>query len=438
MGKRKKKSNNNNNNNNNNAKRFKSNDGKSNDNYDASRGYFDSTTGQRGAFPGLSREDEPFLGPAHDGLSYLRMVRSEAALVPPLLLSSSVPRPPPRPQRLRHQPSPRTYEVSVDTLDYDDPVPALDALDYDDPSSTSPPNPVDQQQQEALATSPTYSDNTDDDDDPNCFFAESTYVSLQKSPPPPPPPPYHTSLVSKFRAVRNKSHTNPPPPTPGLEFPRKFAHKWTMDTRPTMGLLWAMDMPKVISMTQNVTRMIGSGTRTVRRGIPKRVGEWVWALLVRCEDAMGPDEVYVVREMGKTALAVLKDVKEQWGEENGEVEEGGVENVEEEKTEQVEEAVEEDTGDPTNDAQPDTVQVDETEKGHVESLDSTTQNESVEQEQGPVHNNVDLSEPVKPKVVEEDVDWGYTQATLDMIISVVGDYFGQRDLLETRTLMEVG
>jgi hypothetical protein len=43
--------------------------------FDASRGYIDPSTGQRGAFPGLEGFDEEFYGPPQDGLDYLRMVR---------------------------------------------------------------------------------------------------------------------------------------------------------------------------------------------------------------------------------------------------------------------------------------------------------------------------------------------------------------------------
>ncbi|KAF8538436.1 hypothetical protein BDD12DRAFT_842401 [Trichophaea hybrida] len=43
--------------------------------FDASRGYVDPSTGQRGAFPGLENCDEDFFGPPQDGLDYLRMVR---------------------------------------------------------------------------------------------------------------------------------------------------------------------------------------------------------------------------------------------------------------------------------------------------------------------------------------------------------------------------
>ncbi|MCJ1381432.1 hypothetical protein MMC17_004542 [Xylographa soralifera] len=52
----------------------------------------DPTYGQRGAFPGLdslSGEDELFQGPANDGMEYLRMVRSEAKEVPNLLVAPS-------------------------------------------------------------------------------------------------------------------------------------------------------------------------------------------------------------------------------------------------------------------------------------------------------------------------------------------------------------
>jgi len=43
--------------------------------FDASKGYIDSVTGQRGAFPGLEGEPDDFYGPANDGMDYLRMVR---------------------------------------------------------------------------------------------------------------------------------------------------------------------------------------------------------------------------------------------------------------------------------------------------------------------------------------------------------------------------
>ncbi|MCJ1431608.1 hypothetical protein MMC27_000963 [Xylographa pallens] len=52
----------------------------------------DPTYGQRGAFPGLdmpSGEDELFQGPANDGMQYLRLVRSEAKGVPNLLVAPS-------------------------------------------------------------------------------------------------------------------------------------------------------------------------------------------------------------------------------------------------------------------------------------------------------------------------------------------------------------
>jgi hypothetical protein len=39
------------------------------------RPQIDAITGQSGAFPGLTNDDDDFYGPAADGIDYLRMVR---------------------------------------------------------------------------------------------------------------------------------------------------------------------------------------------------------------------------------------------------------------------------------------------------------------------------------------------------------------------------
>ncbi|KAI9833338.1 MAG: hypothetical protein M1819_003733 [Sarea resinae] len=53
----------------------------------------DPSSGQRSAFPGLDDGDasEPFYGPANDGIDYLKMVRSEAKGVPSLLVAPKQP-----------------------------------------------------------------------------------------------------------------------------------------------------------------------------------------------------------------------------------------------------------------------------------------------------------------------------------------------------------
>ncbi|KAL8853090.1 MAG: hypothetical protein Q9221_002121 [Calogaya cf. arnoldii] len=62
----------------------------------AIKAQIDPTYGQRSAFPGLDGPpsgDDLFYGPAEDGLEYLRMVRSEAKGVPNLLTSATVDEP---------------------------------------------------------------------------------------------------------------------------------------------------------------------------------------------------------------------------------------------------------------------------------------------------------------------------------------------------------
>ncbi|KAI4175151.1 MAG: hypothetical protein LQ343_001912 [Gyalolechia ehrenbergii] len=60
--------------------------------FSSSQGQVDPTYGQRGAFPGLddtASDNDLFYGPARDGLEYLRMVRSEAKGVPNLLTAET-------------------------------------------------------------------------------------------------------------------------------------------------------------------------------------------------------------------------------------------------------------------------------------------------------------------------------------------------------------
>ncbi|KAL8924830.1 MAG: hypothetical protein Q9172_002494 [Xanthocarpia lactea] len=76
------------------SKRHHFDDGEEEDNASQSTmAQVDPTYGQRSAFPGLdslASEDDYFYGPAEDGLEYLRMVRSEAKGVPNLLTSARI------------------------------------------------------------------------------------------------------------------------------------------------------------------------------------------------------------------------------------------------------------------------------------------------------------------------------------------------------------
>lgn len=416
-------------------------------------GYLDQATGQHGAFPGLHQDEkEPFLGPAYDGLSYLRMVRSEAALVPSLLLGASVARPelpklaPLKPRMTVVQ------EESVDTLDYDDPPAAAPELNYDDHSAmlnyddpTSILDDVSEEKEEEELYEGT-EDAEDASEDQNYYFAESTYISRYRAPTPPPPPPHHHSLLDRFRALRLALRLTPPPPlNPAPKFPRTFSYAWVNETAPTPSMLWSMDQPRVIRMIGGLGHQIGTGTRTVRRGVERRVGEWAWGLLLRVDEAMIADEVGTVREMGKISMGVWKKLRElrkkgQLGIRKdvavGEGDDGVLEEAEEmtgpeaeveKQDEDLDEVAEEGKDGETDNAAP---------EGVPDGVAVPTSAAATEKE---AESTAAPSSSAVPGAHDQtvEVDWNYTIATLDMIISIVGDFFGQRDLLEERSAIDI-
>ena len=323
--------------------------------YEGVLGYIDPTTGQRGAFPGLlPTANDDFYGPAIDGFDYLRMVRSEARHVPSLLVSASAP-PPPR-EKPYHNP--------------DDVV-----LSYDEPEP----------EQEHASPEP---------EDPMCKFGDSAFYSLHPSAPDRALPAQHTALLRRFTELRTRLHANPPEKQQ-VELPRKFAPKWLHANVPTPALVWAMEQEQVLRCVECLGKVVGTGTRTVRRGVDRRIAEWAWALLVRVDEVMGCDEVWRVREVGKVAGRVRDRVVEEVRRERAEEEE--VRGLEEEIRAAAAEEASEDG-----------------EEGELEE----------EEEAGELM-------PEGEGLVE-DHDRIETLAALDMIISIIGGFFGQKDLLEER------
>ncbi|KAA8914613.1 hypothetical protein FN846DRAFT_477800 [Sphaerosporella brunnea] len=245
--------------------------------FDASRGYLDPATGQRGAFPGLERDQEEFFGPPMDGLDYLRMVRSEAKGVPDLLLSSKAPPPP----KARRPPPPPPADDVV--------------LDYDEPSRE-----------------PTEEAKEEDEEEKDYIFSESTYISLHRSAPSAPIPPYHAPILARFRQLHKKLHSTPPKKSPHNPHPRwsdlKQWRKFVGTTMPRPQWVWGMQQWEVMRLLKQFRGWMewrAKVRNAAGRGVPKAWPVWIWALLVRCECVMGAEEVAVVRELGKAALMLL-------------------------------------------------------------------------------------------------------------------------------------
>lgn len=217
-----------------------------------------------------------------------------------------------------------------------------------------------------------------------------------------------------------------------------------------------------------------TGAPGVKKGVQGWWAEWVWGLLVRCEVCLTAEEVSVIRELGKRALSVRgriidggghwrEEPREDRGktmeEEEGEDPVGWVEPAEEEDEEKEEGEVEDSKSDKAKFGG--AVAIESTENisgmggGQVRAeLDVETKpgesfvanpdaidldfidepdvvaNPDAVIIPAPAPVPAPRSVPYAPKRDERTL--ADTLGALDMVISIVGDFFGQRDLLGER------
>ncbi|PWW79928.1 hypothetical protein C7212DRAFT_341080 [Tuber magnatum] len=429
--------------------------------FDASKGYVDPATGQRGAFPGLEGGPDDFYGPANDGMDYLRMVRSEAKGVPTLLIAGQkVRRPPPLPI------------LPSDTLNYDD----------DEPEAIS--QVVDGSEEGEIV------DEQEGDDDEQGWYNDGAYTAAidptAATPVTESPTAlslWHNTLLTSFRSVRQSLHTNPPAPLPLAVSPslpvRKQRSLWQQhifNTHPTPKELWGIDQQTVLRLLKWLTQRM---TEMAKHKSGRCWSQWLWGLLMRLDDCLTADETSTVRELGKRCLIIrermaialqsgrIPDDRGEEEAEDGEDEEGNEEAqefiaVQDEGT-LATSATElpKQTPDPLTALENEVVVESGVTAQHeattpepipflkVETLAETEQSKGLElasrlkatlqsiqnqrfqeppqsrQEHQPKHNT-----PVSQTA--DTLSQPDTFGVLDMVISVVGDFYGQKDLLADR------
>jgi len=137
------------------------------------------------------------------------------------------------------------------------------------------------------------------------------------------------------------------------------------------------------------------------------VSAWIWALLARLDDVgtMNNDQVWILREFGKKAVLVQLSL------DNPE----GAEALERESGADAEPEVLVKNGDEL------TVELEDTAETTTDETTQSPTRTKPEQGDSTVKNTT-----TTPKAREN------TLATLDMIITIIGEVFGQRDMLEFR------
>ncbi|KAI4727444.1 hypothetical protein E4T49_04822 [Aureobasidium sp. EXF-10728] len=244
----------------------------------------DVTYGQVGAFPGLDpRDKDPFYGPANDGLDYLRMVRSEARGIPHIVRA-----PPPEPTQ---------------------------PVDYDD---------EDDYEEHVDDYGGYYEEDEEEDQDQDGWYEDGAYVAPSVAAPvigPVQPgmkaqDAFYDSLKTRFEILRRNLRASPSVQAVqtlddqhpiSLPFGNKMADKdWKyhlLNTTPLPAQLASLDSPSILRLLKLVEGQLENCRKT---NIPHNLGLWAWSLLAKLDDVglLQTREVSVVRDLAKMAIWV--------------------------------------------------------------------------------------------------------------------------------------
>ncbi|KAL9130357.1 MAG: hypothetical protein Q9175_007042 [Cornicularia normoerica] len=407
----------------------------------SSQSRIDPTYGQRGAFPGLDNtkdDDGLFYGPASDGLEYIRMVRSEAKTVPNLLVAPISP----------------TVQSKKNDLYADYPQGY-----YSNGAYTATP----------LSLS-----------NPSQAYTNGGQQGGQD-----PQETYYASLCASFTVLTETLQSSPPRGAPDntevyyLDW--RKARRWRgkiLNTAPTMVLLARLSQESVICGLEVLESLLTLATLRGEKG--KNIGAWTWGLLGRCREVgqMGSEEVGVLRKLGKQAVCLLKrisagetiggavdspdvDAQEEEDEEEGEGEEERVEDgADPLDPEDVDDGYSPYTDpittaalrhDGNSEAHPIAMMSDADlakAKQHIPNSLSTNDQAQTQFTQTNASNEDGMQSPTTTLPVTDlvvDSEGGLKEkgdekatihATLDILITIIGELYGQRDLLNGRLLWD--
>ncbi|KOC17995.1 hypothetical protein AFLA70_88g003140 [Aspergillus flavus AF70] len=383
--------------------------------------------GQKSAFPGLDTagDDELFYGPAEDGLEYLRMVRSEANSLPFLFTAPQPTNPPVEETKQSeteqdlNEPQPEEEKKKTDI--------AQEGFYADGVYVAAP-----------LTTSKTQPDTTE----PAQSDAQSSYYNL---------------LHHRFLLLRSILKCTPPSTAIAaldeshpISLPRRSRDarkEWRrllLAVDPQTVQLACMDMDSVLGVLEVMAKLMSENIRSGDAERVRRIGAWAWGLLGKCRDVgqLASEEVGEIRDLGKRAAKILRKMREEDEKKRSAEADGNVSSGEsddenpaddqprvEEETKENAEAPSDPAGEALDHDMPDAEQ-----EPPAEELEMAKARLQAKIEQG------DGSKSTEPEAQEDESKTEVnavevvmqTRAMLDMIITVVGEYYGQRDLLSDR------
>lgn len=213
-----------------------------------------------------------------------------------------------------------------------------------------------------------------------------------------------------------------------------------------------MDMESVLGVLGIMARLMSENVRSGDVVRVRRIGAWAWGLLGKCREVgqLGTEDVGEIRDLGKRAVKILGKMREDEravGKEDEEEDQESIDGDQDEEDgeqggEQIEEQVEEaGTGDVGERAVSAESEAQDHDMKDAEAENTTDELEAAKARlQAKIQGHVDDNSQVQARSDTEESPGDVamqTRAMLDMIITVVGEYYGQRDLLEAREIWQI-
>lgn len=212
----------------------------------------------------------------------------------------------------------------------------------------------------------------------------------------------------------------------GHEAARKVWRRLILSVDPHMTQLACMDSHSVLGALGIVARELSDVVRQQNAVSIRRMGAWTWGILGKCREVgeLSTEDVGAIRDLGKRAAKICEKIGEansQYAQDGSDSDAAGDNSNE--------------IASPEGDSEHDVTQQAEV-VGDSDMPDATTELEDLEAAKARLQAQLQGEDDTEPAGNTEEEERDYvlqlTRAMLDMILTVVGEFFGQRDLLEAR------
>ena len=212
-----------------------------------------------------------------------------------------------------------------------------------------------------------------------------------------------------------------------------------------------MDAESVLEVVKLLTGTMAQIIRSRSTDKVLRFGAWVWGILGKCRDRteLGSDEIAVLRELGKRAVELLVRLRDKTGKASGASQEASESECEDGHTLVIPQESATETAPVTGRLHDSSMQEDgsspnrsDSSKQDTTALDAAkkrlelsflSSNDIENSAAAAVSGDTDETPGIDAAEDKLDAD-RQVRITLDMIVTIVGEFYGQRDLLDIRDI----